>query len=61
MNTIEGLFILAKAKSCLISLSDSPNHLLTKSAELTEKNVLPTEASVAHALAKYDFPVPGGP
>ena len=39
--------------------SDSPIHLLTKSDELTLKNVLC--ASVATALAKYDLPVPGGP
>ena len=48
-------------KSYLISLSDSPNHLLTSSAELTEKKVQPTAASVAQAFAKNDFPVPGGP
>mmetsp|Transcript_6330 Transcript_6330/g.9648 ORF Transcript_6330/g.9648 Transcript_6330/m.9648 type:complete len:259 (-) Transcript_6330:165-941(-) len=37
----------------------SPCHLLTKSAEDTVKKV--ESASVATALAKNDFPVPGGP
>lgn len=39
--------------------SDSPIHLLTRSLELTLKNVL--FASVATAFAKKLFPVPGGP
>jgi len=56
---IEGLRSLAILKSCLISRSDSPIHLETKSAEEIEKNV--PAHSVAHALAKKDFPVPGGP
>jgi len=38
--------------------SDSPSHLLSKSLEETEKNV--AFASVATALAKKLFPVPGG-
>lgn len=46
-------------KNSKLYLSDSPIHLLTRSEELTLKNVL--LASVATALAKYDFPVPGGP
>jgi hypothetical protein len=50
MNIIAGLFSLAILKSCLTNLSDSPNHLLTKSAELTEKKV--PSASVAQAFAK---------
>ena len=36
----------------------SPTNLETKSDEDTEKNVL--SASVAQALARYVFPVPGG-
>lgn len=40
-------------------LSDSPCHLLTRSLELTLKNV--PFASVATAFARYDLPVPGGP
>jgi hypothetical protein len=39
-------------------LSLSPIHLDTKSEEEIEKNV--DAASVATALAKNDFPVPGG-
>lgn len=39
--------------------SESPCHLLTRSLELTLKNV--PFASVATAFARYDFPVPGGP
>jgi len=56
---IEGFFSLAIANNCLISFSDSPIHLLTRSEELIEKNV--PSHSVAQALAKKDFPVPGGP
>ena len=40
-------------------LSLSPSHLETKSEEATERNV-ELLASVATALARYDFPVPGG-
>lgn len=59
MKIIAGLFSLANLKSYLTKRSLSPNHLLTKSDELIEKKV--PSASVAQALAKYDFPVPGGP
>jgi len=50
MNTIAGLASLAILNNYFTSLSDSPSHLLTKSAELTEKKV--PSASVAQALAK---------
>jgi len=42
-----------------MSFSDSPIHFETRSDELTEKKV--PSPSVAHAFAKYDLPVPGGP
>mmetsp|Transcript_14463 Transcript_14463/g.14522 ORF Transcript_14463/g.14522 Transcript_14463/m.14522 type:complete len:212 (+) Transcript_14463:486-1121(+) len=54
-----GLLALAISKSDLTSLSDSPMNLLTKSLEETEKKV--PSHSVAHALARKDLPVPGGP
>lgn len=38
----------------------SPSHLDMRSEEETEKKV-ELLASVATALARYDFPVPGGP
>lgn len=38
----------------------SPSHFDMRSEEETEKKV-ELLASVATALAKYDFPVPGGP
>lgn len=38
----------------------SPSHLETRSDEEMEKKV-ELFASVATALARYDFPVPGGP
>lgn len=38
----------------------SPSHLDMRSEEETEKKV-ELFASVATALARYDFPVPGGP
>jgi len=50
MKIIEGLLSLAILNNYATSLSDSPSHLLTKSAELTEKNV--PFASVAQALAR---------
>jgi hypothetical protein len=50
MKMIAGLFSLAIWNNCFTSLSDSPNHLLTKSEELIEKKV--PSASVAQALAK---------
>ena len=59
MNIIEGFFSLAIVNSYLMSFSDSPIHLLTKSDELMEKKV--PSHSVAQAFAKNDLPVPGGP
>mmetsp|Transcript_22615 Transcript_22615/g.65095 ORF Transcript_22615/g.65095 Transcript_22615/m.65095 type:complete len:218 (-) Transcript_22615:230-883(-) len=53
------LLSLAISKRFLTNRSLSPCHLLMRSAELTEKNVL--SDSVATALANRDFPVPGGP
>mmetsp|Transcript_15667 Transcript_15667/g.51284 ORF Transcript_15667/g.51284 Transcript_15667/m.51284 type:complete len:270 (-) Transcript_15667:160-969(-) len=50
---------LARVKSCFTSRSDSPCHLDTRSEEDTAKNW--ASASVATALARNDFPVPGGP
>lgn len=58
MKMIAGFLSLADSKSVLTSLSLSPSHLLTRSEEEMEKKV--ESASVATALAKYDFPVPGG-
>lgn len=46
-------------KRDLMSFSLYPTYLLIKSEEETEKKV--PSASVAQALAKYVFPVPGGP
>jgi len=40
------------------NFSDSPTYLEIKSAEETEKNV--PSVSVAQALARKVFPVPGG-
>jgi hypothetical protein len=59
MKIIEGFLSLASSKSYLTNFSDSPCHLLTKSDDETEKNVL--SHSVAQALAKKLLPVPGGP
>ena len=56
---MEGLCWRANSNKFRTSFSDSPNHLETKSEEETEKKV-ELLASVATALAKYDFPVPGG-
>ena len=56
---IAGFFSLAISNSYLTNFSDSPIHFDIKSEELTEKNV--ASASVAHAFAKKDLPVPGGP
>lgn len=50
MNMMDGLASRAILKSCLTNFSDSPNHLLTKSDELTAKKV--PLASVAQAFAK---------
>mmetsp|Transcript_5136 Transcript_5136/g.8736 ORF Transcript_5136/g.8736 Transcript_5136/m.8736 type:complete len:222 (-) Transcript_5136:217-882(-) len=59
MKISEGFFSLAISNNCFTSLSDSPCHLLTRSEEEMEKKVL--LHSVAQALAKKLFPVPGGP
>lgn len=59
MNIILGLCCLANSNRFLTNFSDSPNHFDTKSEDDTEKNV-ELLASVATALARYDFPVPGG-
>lgn len=56
---IDGFFSRAKLKRDLMSFSLSPTYLLIRSEEETEKKV--PSASVAHALAKNVFPVPGGP
>ena len=53
-----GVLALASSKRLLTSSSLSPCHLLTRSDEETEKNV--ECASVATALARYDFPEPIG-
>jgi hypothetical protein len=59
MKIIEGFFSRAILKRALISFSLYPTYLLMRSEEETEKKV--PSASVAHALAKNVFPVPGGP
>lgn len=56
---MDGAFCLAIENSVFISFSDSPTYLLIKSDEDMEKKV--DSAYVAQALAKYVFPVPGGP
>jgi hypothetical protein len=56
---IVGFFSRAMLNSVFISFSDSPTYFEIRSDEETEKNV--PSASVAHAFAKYVFPVPGGP
>ena len=72
INMIAGFLSLAIVKRVLINLynvlanniwitkyfSDSPTHFDIKSDEDIAKNV--ASASVAHALAKKVFPVPGG-
>ena len=59
MKTIDGLLVRAMSNRLRTSFSDSPNHLDTRSDDETEKNV-ELLASVATALARKDFPVPGG-
>lgn len=59
MKIMDGAFCLAIENSVFISFSDSPTYLLIKSEEDMEKKV--DSAYVAQALAKYVFPVPGGP
>jgi hypothetical protein len=53
-----GLESRAMLNNCLTRRSLSPIHLETRSEDDTLKNV--ELASVATALARYDFPVPGG-
>ncbi len=55
-----GLCSRASVNRFFTSFSLSPSHFETKSDEETLKKV-ELLASVATALAKYDFPVPGGP
>ena len=59
MKMMDGELSLASVKSWLTSFSLSPSHLDTRSCEEMLKKV--ESASVATALARYDFPVPGGP
>lgn len=59
MKIIEGFFSLAILNNYLISFSLSPTNLEIKSAEEILKKV--ELHSVAQALAKNVFPVPGGP
>lgn len=59
MKMRDGFFSRAISKRFLTRRSDSPCHLLTRSEEDTEKNVL--SHSVAQAFARKDLPVPGGP
>ncbi len=58
-NIIECLLFQARLKILLTYFSESPTYLDIMSAELTEKNT--ALDSVAQALAKNVFPVPGGP
>lgn len=54
----EGATLIKCSTRTYFSLS--PSHLDTRSEDEMEKNV-ELLASVATALARYDFPVPGGP
>lgn len=56
---MECLFFQALLKILLTCFSESPTYLDMMSAELTEKKA--AFDSVAQALAKKVFPVPGGP
>ena len=56
---IDGFYSLARLNNALIIFSVSPTYLLTKVAAEISKKV--ASASVAHALARNVFPVPGGP
>jgi hypothetical protein len=58
MKIIDGFLSLAIWNNCFINLSDSPTNFEIKSDDDTEKNV--PSHSVAQALAKNVFPVPGG-
>jgi len=60
MKIIEGFSFRAMANKVLIIFYDSPTYFDMMSLELIEKNV-PFSISVAHALARYVLPVPGGP
>jgi hypothetical protein len=57
---IEGFSFLAIANKVLIIFYDYPTYFDIISEELIEKKV-PFYISVAHALARYVLPVPGGP
>jgi hypothetical protein len=59
INIMLGLCCRANSNKFFTSFSDSPNHLLTRSDDDTEKKV-ELLASVATAFARYDLPVPGG-
>jgi hypothetical protein len=59
MKITEGFLSLALVNRVFINFYVYPTYLLVKSAEETEKKVL--SASVAQALARKVFPVPGGP
>lgn len=56
---IDGFYSLARLNKALIIFSVSPTYLLTKVAADISKKV--ASASVAQALARNVFPVPGGP
>eukprot|EP00732_Lithocolla_globosa_P004950 Lithocolla_globosa_v1_NODE_4800_length_1361_cov_23.837796.p2 type:complete len:138 gc:universal NODE_4800_length_1361_cov_23.837796:454-867(+) len=56
---IAGLFSLAIWKRLFTNRSLSPIHFDTRSA--ADKDINMESASVATALARKDFPVPGGP
>lgn len=53
MKMTDGAFSIARSKSCLTSRSLSPSHLDTRSDDEIEKKV--AFASVATALARYDY------
>jgi len=59
MNIVLGAYALARSNKHLTMRSLSPRHLEAKVAEDTLKKVVPH--SVATALARSVFPVPGGP
>mmetsp|Transcript_57283 Transcript_57283/g.165988 ORF Transcript_57283/g.165988 Transcript_57283/m.165988 type:complete len:280 (+) Transcript_57283:407-1246(+) len=59
MKMIAGLLSLAISNKFLTSFSLSPIHFDTRSDEEMLKKV--ASASVAHARARWDLPVPGGP
>jgi hypothetical protein len=59
MKIKEGAFSLAYLKSSLTFAAPTPTYLLTKSDPLIEKKEMLD--SLAQALARRVFPVPGGP